>query len=42
MLADLTARRRAEIDGAIKARDWARAETLLVGGNERTRKPAEP
>jgi tetratricopeptide (TPR) repeat protein len=41
MLADLAARRRAEIDGAIKARDWPRAETLLVAEIERTPKPAD-
>ena len=41
MLADLAARRRAEIDRAIKARDWPRAETLLVAEIERTPKPAD-
>jgi Tfp pilus assembly protein PilF len=40
VLADLAARRRAEIDAAIKARDWARAEALLVAEIDRTPKPA--
>ena len=40
-LAELAARRRAEIDGAVKARDWTRAETLLVAEIERTPKPVD-
>jgi tetratricopeptide (TPR) repeat protein len=40
MLTQLAARRRAEIDTAIAARDWARAETLLVAEIGRTQKPA--
>jgi tetratricopeptide (TPR) repeat protein len=40
-LTALAARRRAEIDATIKARDWARAETLLVAEIERTPKPSE-
>ena len=41
VLADLAARRRAEIDAAIKARDWPRAETLLVAEIDRTPKPVD-
>src|SRR5919107_177062 len=40
-LTALAARRRAEIDATIKARDWALAETLLVAEIERTPKPSE-
>lgn len=41
MLRDLAARRRAEIDKAMAARDWPRAETLLVAEIERTQKPVD-
>ena len=41
MLEELAARRRAEIDKAIAARDWPRAETLLVAEIERTPKPVD-
>jgi tetratricopeptide (TPR) repeat protein len=41
LLPELAARRRAEIDSAVKARDWARAETLLVAEIERTPKPVD-
>ncbi len=41
MLRELAARRRAEIDKAIAARDWPRAETLLVAEIERTQKPVD-
>jgi tetratricopeptide (TPR) repeat protein len=41
VLADLAARRRTEIDKAIKAGEWTRAETLLVAEIERTPKPAD-
>ena len=41
MLADLAVRRRAEIDRAMQARDWPRAEILLVAEIERTPKPAD-
>ena len=41
MLNELAARRRAEIDKAIAARDWPRAETLLVAEIERTKKPVD-
>jgi tetratricopeptide (TPR) repeat protein len=41
MLADLAARRRAEIDSAVTARDWSRAETLLVAEIARTPNPAD-
>ena len=41
MLADLAAQRRGEIDHAVQARDWPRAETLLVAEIERTPKPAD-
>jgi tetratricopeptide (TPR) repeat protein len=40
-LREMAARRRAEIDKAIGARDWARAETLLVAEIERTPKPVD-
>jgi tetratricopeptide (TPR) repeat protein len=40
-LREMAARRRAEIDKAIGARDWARAETLLVAEIERTQKPVD-
>ena len=40
-LKELAVRRRAEIDKAIAARDWPRAETLLVAEIERTQKPVE-
>jgi tetratricopeptide (TPR) repeat protein len=40
-LKEMAARRRAEIDRAIAARDWARAETLLVAEIERTQKPVD-
>jgi tetratricopeptide (TPR) repeat protein len=40
-LRDMAARRRAEIDKAIAARDWARAETLLVAEIGRTQKPVD-
>lgn len=40
-LQEMAARRRAEIDKAIGARDWARAETLLVAEIERTQKPVD-
>ena len=40
-LREMAARRRADIDKAIAARDWARAETLLVAEIERTQKPVE-
>ena len=38
---ELAARRRAEIDKPIAARDWPRAETLLVAEIERTQKPVD-
>lgn len=41
MLRDMAVRRRAEIDKAMAARDWPRAETLLVAEIERTQKPAD-
>ena len=41
MLNALAARRRAEIDKAIAARDWPRAETLLVDEIGRTKKPVD-
>ena len=41
MLRELATRRRAEIDKTIAARDWPRAETLLVAEIERTQKPVE-
>jgi tetratricopeptide (TPR) repeat protein len=41
MLKELAARRRAEIDKTIAARDWPRAETLLVAEIERTQKPVD-
>jgi hypothetical protein len=40
-LRELADRRRAEIDKTIAARDWARAETLLVAEIERTQKPVD-
>jgi tetratricopeptide (TPR) repeat protein len=40
-LQEMAARRRAEIDKAIGARDWTRAETLLVAEIERTPKPVD-
>jgi tetratricopeptide (TPR) repeat protein len=40
-LKELAARRRAEIDKTIAARDWPRAETLLVAEIERTQKPVD-
>ena len=40
-LTALAARRLAEIETAIKARDWARAETLLVAEIERTPAPVD-
>jgi tetratricopeptide (TPR) repeat protein len=40
-LQEMAVRRRAEIDKAIGARDWARAETLLVAEIERTARPVE-
>lgn len=41
MLRELAARRRAEIDKTMAARDWPRAETLLVAEIERTQKPVD-
>jgi tetratricopeptide (TPR) repeat protein len=41
MLKEMAARRRAEIDKTIAARDWPRAETLLVAEIERTQKPVD-
>jgi len=41
MLRQMAAQRRAEIDKAIAARDWPRAETLLVAEIERTKKPVD-
>ena len=40
-LEELATRRRAEIDTAIAAQDWPRAETLLVAEIERTQTPVE-
>jgi tetratricopeptide (TPR) repeat protein len=40
-LKGMAAKRRAEIDTAIAARDWPRAETLLVAEIERTQKPVD-
>ena len=40
-LKEMAARRRAEIDKAMRARDWPRAETLLVAEIERTQKPVD-
>ena len=41
MLREMAAKRRAEIDKTIAARDWPRAETLLVAEIERTKKPVD-
>lgn len=40
-LEELAARRRAEIDNAVAAGDWPRAETLLVAEIGRTQKPVD-